>query len=138
MTKVKEIMNSAVESVSPSDTIAEVAQKMTDSSLQVLPVCKDGRFRGIITESDIVSYLVAKDYDPGHECAESIMTNHIPKVPAGSDIIDAAKIMANHGISYLPVVGNGGKFVGLLTIGDLARESLALASIVLASLKKDI
>ena len=137
MPKVKEIMTDGVKPVSPSDTIAEVAQKMTDSALQVLPVCKNGRFSGIITESDIVSNFVAKDHDPRHERADSLVINHVPKVSAGSDIVDAARIMANYGISYLPVVNNGGKFAGLLTIGDLVKESLALAIIVLASLKKD-
>ncbi len=137
MTKVKEIMKDDVKSVSPSDTIAEVAQKMTDSTLQVLPVCKNGRFSGIITESDIVSNFVAKDHDPRHERADSLVINHVPKVSAGSDIVDAAKIMANHGICYLPVVNNGGKFAGLLTIDDLVKESLILASLVLTGLKKD-
>jgi len=45
--------------------------------------------------------------------------------------------MANHGICYLPVVNNGGKFAGLLTIDDLVKESLILASLVLTGLKKD-
>ncbi|MFO8100610.1 MAG: CBS domain-containing protein [Dehalococcoidia bacterium] len=136
MTKVKEIITDDVQSVSPTDTIAKVAQKMADSGQRVLPVCQDGKFRGIITESDIVSHLVAKGQAPSRELAESLITNHSPKVSDGTDIVDAARIMADNGICYLPVVGKGGKFSGLLTLGDLVKESLALASIVLASRKQ--
>ena len=132
MAKVEQVMSSTITSVSPASPIIEVAQKMRDFGVSTMPVCEKGKFRGIITDSSIVSKVVASAHNPKREHAKSFMTNGMPKVSVGCDIVEAAKIMASHRVHYLPVVHNGGKFVGLLTLDDLVKESLALASMVLA------
>lgn len=132
MAKVEQIMTNNAATISPSSPIIEVAQKMRDCGQSTMPVCENGKFRGIITESSIVTKVVASAQNPKREHASSLMTNGIPKVSVGCDIVDAAKIMASHRVHFLPVVHNGGKFVGLLTLNDLVKESVALASMVLA------
>ncbi len=136
MAKVEQVMSSTITSVSPASPIIEVAQKMRDFGISTMPVCEKGKFRGIITDSSIVSKVVASAHNPKREHARSVMTNGMPKVSVGCDIAEAAKIMASHQVHYLPVVHNGGKFVGLLTLDDLVKESLALASMVLARTEK--
>ena len=136
MTKVEHVMSSTITSVSPSSPIIEVAQKMRDFGISTMPVCENGKFRGIITDSSIVSKVVASAHNPKREHARSLMINGMPKVSIGCDIAEAAKIMARNQVQYLPVVHNGGKFVGLLTLDDLVKESLALASMVLAKTDK--
>ena len=105
---------------------------MTCSDLSVVPVCENGKLRGLIMEKSIVSTIAAYTSDLKRQSAESIMTTDIPKVSSGCDIVEAAKIMASHRIRYLPVVKNGGKLVGILTLDGLVKESLVLASMVLA------
>lgn len=136
MAKVEQVMSSTITSVSPASPIIEVAQKMRDFGISTMPVCEKGKFRGIITDSSIVAKVVASAHNPKREHARSLMTNSMPKVSVGCDIAEAAKIMASHRTHYLPVVHNGGKFVGLLTLDDLVKESLALASMVLAKIEK--
>lgn len=132
MARVEEIMLRNVASVSPSAPIIEVAQKMRDCGIGTIPVCENGKLRGMITERSIVSKTVAYAHNPKRERAKSLMSNNGPKISLGSSTTDAAKIMATHRVCCLPVVHNGGKFVGLLTLNNLVNESPALASMVLA------
>jgi len=83
--------------------------------------------------------LIATGIDPACERVSSVICNHLPIVPPGADIVEAAKIMVNNGVRELPVAQNG-RLVGLLTLDVLARNNPALAALVFsktAKLKKD-
>ena len=133
MAKVEDIMTNDLASVNPSTPIVEVAQKMRDNGLSTIPVCENGKLRGLITEKSIVAKIVAAGHNPKRERAETLMVNGGPKVSYGCDAVEAAKIMANHGVRCLPVVQNGGKLVGILTLDDIVKESMVLATMVLAT-----
>lgn len=130
MKKVQEIMESNPIQVSPSTTVIEVARQMTAHKLEVVPVCANGKLKGVITEADIISGIVASAQNPKRQEAKSLMHNELPKISPGADAFTAAKLMARHRIHYLPVVQNG-KMKGLLTLDHLVEESLAAASLVL-------
>lgn len=132
MAKVEDVMRSDIVTVSPATPVVEVAQKMRDHALRIIPVCENGKFRGVITEGAIVSRIVAGGQNPKRERAGALMVNGVPKIPLGCDVLEAAKLMSSHGVWCLPVVQNGGRFMGLLTIDDLVRESMVLASMALA------
>lgn len=130
MAKVREIMTRDFVSVKPSAPIIEVAQKMRDSRAGVIPVCENGKLRGMVSERDIITHIVATAHNPKREHARSLMNNKQPIVSPGEDLIQAAKIMASNGVRVLPVAQNA-RLLGLFTLHDLARESLALAATVL-------
>jgi CBS domain-containing protein len=52
--KVSEIMTEDVISVSPGQTVREVATLMADRNVNRVPVAEDGRLVGIVTRGDIV------------------------------------------------------------------------------------
>ena len=130
MAKVGETMTRDFVSVLPSAPIVEVAQKMRDSATGVIAVCENGKFRGIVTERGIISHTVATAHNSKRECARALMKSDQPIVSPGEEITQAAKVMVNRGVRVLPVAQNR-KLLGLFTLDDLARESLALAAIVL-------
>lgn len=51
--------------------------------------------------------------------ASNIMTTNVVSVPATATVLEAAALMAKHHISGLPVVGEDGKIVGLVSESDL-------------------
>ena len=129
MLKVKDIMTREFVSVPPSTPIIEVAQKMRNSRTGVIPVCDKGKFRGVITERDIVIGIVANACNPKREHARSLINIHHPIISPGEEIMQAAKVMVNHGVRALPVAQSG-RLLGLFTLDDLARESLTMAAVV--------
>ena len=130
MLRVRDIMNKDVVYVAPSAPVTEVARKMRDWGVGVAVVCERGEFCGVITERDVVG-LVAAERNPQREYAGSLVAPDLPMISDSEEVVQAAQAMINRGVRVLPVAQNQ-RFVGLLTLDDLARECLALGAAVLA------
>ena len=130
MSKVCEIMQRDTFSVDPKTSILEVARRMNSGKTEIVTVCDNGKYRGIVTREDIISCIASGNLSPKRQSAGSLMHNGLPMISPGTDVIDAAKIMARRGAQYMPVVQNG-KLVGLLTLDALLYESPALAVVVM-------
>lgn len=131
MSKVKDVMTGEVPCVSPSTHVFMVAHEMNASGGGIIVVCHNEKFLGVVTQRDVVGY-VADALDPWRETAGTLMKNHHPVISPGDEILEAAKVMVNSGVHALPVV-QGERLVGLLTIYNLAQESLPLAALVFAN-----
>lgn len=55
--------------------------------------------------------------------AKDVMSTHMVTVGPGHSILHAAQIMLDSKVSGLPVVGDTGKLIGVLTEGDLIRRT---------------
>ena len=121
---VQEIMNKQVISVSPEDSAASAARLLARYNIGSVPVCtKDGQLKGIVTDRDIVLRCVAADSDPNQTPIREIMSRSIVTAAPEDDVTGVSRQMAQSQIRRLPVVGQGGKVVGMVSLGDLAKCS---------------
>jgi CBS domain-containing protein len=121
MAKVREIMATIVGALSPSNTIAEVAQQMRQLNVGSIPLIQDDRLVGVITDRDIVLRVVADGLDPHQERADLHMSRDPITIAPDASVDEAAQVMARAQIRRLPVV-EGGRLVGYLALGDLALQ----------------
>ena len=121
MPYLRDIMTTNVDYVTPLDNVFEVAVKMNNDNVGIIPVCEDGTLLGVITDRDLVVDGIAEKH-PGSTKVTDIM--HGDVVTANPDTTDeeAAALMAQHQIRRLPVLENG-KLVGIVSLGDLAITS---------------
>lgn len=131
MGKVSEVLGKDDHVVSPATPVSEVARLMAQHRMAVMPVCENGKFKGVITNQQIISRTVALGQNPRQQRAASLMVTDMPRTTPGADLMEAAQVMAKHALWYLPVVHNG-KFIGIVSIDDLAKSSLAAAAVVIA------
>lgn len=117
--KIRDIMTKDVTALSPSATIAEVAQNMRLLNVGSVPLVDEGRLVGVITDRDIVIRVVADGLDPHLEQASLHMTRDPLTVTPDTSIDEAAALMAREQIRRLPVIEQG-RLVGYLALGDLA------------------
>ncbi len=128
MTTVREIMESRVVSINPSTPIVEVARLMKVMRTGVVAVCDNGKFRGIITQGDLVNVLATAG-EPLRESAGSMMRKNWPIISPDDDILRAADVMVDKSVHVLPVVDNG-KLLGLFSLDNLAQKSRGVAAVV--------
>ena len=121
--KVRDVMTSSVEWVAPDTSVVEVAQLMKKDDVGSIPICKDNRLIGIITDRDIVLKVVAVGGNTNKMTAKEIMTKDVTFVSADQDVHEAADLMSKYQIRRLPVLEKG-NLVGILAIGDLAIEKI--------------
>jgi CBS domain-containing protein len=121
--RVKDVMIDKVISVDSSSTLAEAAQLMRDGNIGVLPVVEGGRLRGLLTDRDIVIRAVARGADARVTRVADCATTEVVSAKPEWSAEDASEAMARHQIGRLPVVDEGGRLVGIVTLSSLALRS---------------
>lgn len=116
---LREIMTKDIATVTLKDNVYEVACKMRDWNVGVIPVVNEKNdVIGVITDRDIVIRGLAEKHE-GSTATEVVMTSDIVLGQPGMTVDEAAKIMAQHQIRRLPVVEKG-KLVGIVALADMA------------------
>lgn len=119
---IKECMCNSICYCKPDSTIGEVAKSMNHNHIGCMPVCDDSNnLVGIITDRDIVLRAIANNKDNNTKVSE-IMTVNTISCDSKTELIDASKTMRKEQIRRIPVTENG-KLVGILTLGDLAKNA---------------
>jgi CBS domain-containing protein len=121
--KIKDIMSKDVEIVSPDTLLHEVAKKMQLSDCGSVLVAKDDRLIGVITDRDLALRCVAESHHPEKTTAEQVMTKEILYCRDSDDLEDVALNMTKSKVRRLPVLDEGKRLVGIVSLGDLATHS---------------
>jgi CBS domain-containing protein len=121
MPVAREHMSRDLLSVSPGDSLSEVAQRMVDRDVGAVLVMDGGELSGILTERDVLQAVAA-----GIE-AETVVADWMTRDPETMGPDDttqhAAVLMIHGGFRHLPLV-EGSDVVGMLSIRDLMRVVL--------------
>jgi acetoin utilization protein AcuB len=129
---VKDFMTPSPEVVTPEITVPEAAQIMKKGGFRRLPVVKEDRVVGIVTDRDLkeampsdanslsiweLNYLISK------LTVGEIMTRDPITVSDTLPLQAAAKLMLEHKVGGLPVEREG-RLVGIITVTDVLRAFL--------------
>jgi CBS domain-containing protein len=106
--------------ISTRSTVASAAKIMSSSNISCLIVVDDGRFSGIVTETDVLKKAVAAGHNFQKMKVEQIMSSPVRSVPHDLSVMEASRIMEVENIRRL-VVLEAGKPVGIITQTDMVR-----------------
>lgn len=117
--KVKEIMTKDVASLTPTDTVEQAAQLMSQYNVGSIPVCRNQQIVGIVTDRDVAIRSAAQGESIKSQKISDIMTTNPVVCDSNTDIKDAARIMSERQIRRLPIVENNA-LIGIVSLGDIA------------------
>jgi len=121
--KISECMSKDVCFVKPDCKLFDAARIMCENHIGCIPVCNEERaVVGIITDRDILLRAVACDKATKTTPVSEIMTTNVYTCRSEKEITEAQNLMAQNQIRRVPVVDDSNKVVGILTMGDLARN----------------
>ncbi|HML75777.1 MAG TPA: CBS domain-containing protein [Anaerohalosphaeraceae bacterium] len=118
--KVRDIMSSPVETIDVGESVVAAARKMKSHDIGVLPVMKNNRVIGMITDRDIVLRIVAEKEDPAQVSVGTVMTLNTVCCSEETDIEEAARLLEIKQIHRLLVLDKTKAVCGILSVGDLA------------------
>jgi len=108
-------------SVSPGDSLSEVAQRMVDRDVGAVLVMDGSELAGILTERDVLRAVAAGIEE---KTVVSDWMTRDPDTMAPDDTTQQAAVLMIHGgFRHLPLM-EGGDVVGMLSIRDLMRVVL--------------
>jgi len=120
--RVKDYMTRDVATVSPDETVGEVARRIAESDEHSgFPVCERRRVEGFISARDL---LLADDDDPIFK----IMATELLVAHPDMKVNDAARVILRSGIQKLPVVDDAGNLVGIISNADVIRSQIERAT----------
>jgi CBS domain-containing protein len=114
-------MSRDVRLANPDLSIREAAKIMADIDAGVLPVGENDRLVGMITDRDIVVRGVAEGRTDDATIAE-VMSHEVLYCYDDEDLNDVARNMGNVKVRRLPVVNRDKRLVGIISLGDVARN----------------
>ena len=120
--KVSEVMTSDVQTVSPDQSAREAASFMLRAEAGSIPVTEGNKVIGMITDRDIAVRGVAEGRGPDTPVRD-LMTDHIICARQDDDVHDVAQRMSQEQVRRLPVLDDNDQLCGIVSLGDLARES---------------
>jgi CBS domain-containing protein len=121
MTTAREIMTRDATCVGENETVADAARKMAQLDVGSLPICgEDDRLKGMVTDRDIVTQVIAMGRDPKNVRAGDLGQGKPITIGADDDAGEILSTMASHKVRRLPVI-DGHRLIGIVAVADVAR-----------------
>ena len=118
MAQIRDIMQKNVITIEHNKTAHDAACLISEKDISFLVIMKDDVPIGVLTESDFVKRLSARDKKASEVIISEIMSNKFRWVNPETEIEDAIQKMLNNNIRRLLILDDN-KLVGVLTQTDL-------------------
>lgn len=129
---VAEVMNKAVIVMDIKSDISAIAREMVSHRAGSIIVTDNGLAMGIITERDLVKYIVAQNRKSGEVNASEVLSTPLMTVDPATSIDKASRIMLKANIKRLPVIENG------VIIGVISNTDILIVTPGLNTILKDL
>jgi CBS domain-containing protein/anti-sigma regulatory factor (Ser/Thr protein kinase) len=122
--KIQEVMTREIKTVASTTQIAEVLDLFREARISGAPVVADDELVGVISIEDLINALRDLGRSELKSVVADYMTTDVITVNSFDPIVEALKLFTKTRLGRLPVVGEAGQLVGMLTKGDITRGLL--------------
>ena len=141
MKSVAEILRSKphalVYSVSPETSVLDAIKLMAEKGIGALVVLQNGRLAGIVSERDYARKVALLERSAFSAQVSEIMTVEVITVGPSQTAQECMQLMTDRHLRHLPVMAEG-ELIGLLSIGDLVKETIAEQASLIQQLEQYI
>ncbi len=120
--KVRDGMVTDLVTASPWETAAEVARKMRDYKVGCVLIANEGKLLGLITDREITIKCVAEGWNPQTTRIEEMMIRNPYTIAPDFEMAEAARLFGQQKVRRFPVVEDGQKLLGILSVADVAPD----------------
>jgi CBS domain-containing protein len=122
--RVKEVMTTDVKHCGADTNLAAAAKIMWDGDCGAVPVTDErGRVIGVITDRDICIAAATRPRTEGEIPVKEVISKQLYTCAPGDDVRAALDTMKARKVRRLPVVEQGGRLAGIVSIHDIALQS---------------
>lgn len=116
---IGEMCTKPVVTVSSKVSVHEAARLMRKKNVGALVVVDSSKPRGILTDRDIATGVVAQGRDPMTTTVGEVMRRDPTVIREDQGLFDAVRLFDAKGVRRLPVVSKSGKLIGIVAMDDL-------------------
>lgn len=119
--ELRDVMTEHPTVLTADQTLTDAARAMRDQNIGNVLVERDGQLAGILTDRDLVVRAVANGKGPDTALSD-VLEGELHSVSVDTSVDDVISLMSDKAIRRVPVT-DGGKAVGIVSIGDLAVQN---------------
>lgn len=117
--RLEDVVVRKVVTISPEACTRDAIHLMEEKSTSCLVVMVEGRIEGILTSRDVIQRVVARGLDPSGVTVGEIATHPVIVLKPETFLGEAIKVMLQRRIKKIPLVDDGGRLVGLISLSDI-------------------
>lgn len=120
--KIYEAMTENPITLQPESTVFQAVKTMVSRNIGSILVIEKGELKGILTEKDVLSRVLAKELDIKTTKLKDVMSKPVITIEDKVDLVEASELMKKKNIRRLAVLNTDGKLVGIISSDDIARS----------------
>ena len=121
-------------SIAPEASIYDAVSLMVEQGIGALLVMEGEQLRGIVSERDYARKVILAGKSSRETPVSDIMTTAVLCAKLEQTVEQCLALMTDKRIRHLPVA-EGGRVVGLVSIGDLVKEIIAEQQFIIEQLE---
>jgi CBS domain-containing protein len=112
-------------SIAPESSVLEALKLMAKHDVGALLVMQGERLVGIFSERDYARKVILKGKSSSNLPVSEIMTDKVIYTQIDQTVSQALAIVTEKHIRHLPVLDSNQRVLGVVSIGDLVKETIA-------------
>jgi CBS domain-containing protein len=124
-------------SVVPDDSVITALELMAKHDVGAILVVEGDQLAGIFSERDYARKVILQGKSSKDTKVREIMTDKVIYAKPAQTVDECMAIMTDKRIRHLPVMDNG-KLAGIVSIGDLVKETISEQAFVIKQLENYI
>jgi CBS domain-containing protein len=132
-----ETKGAAVISVSPDSNVLDALKLMASREIGAVLVVEGARLVGIMSERDYARKVILRGKSSQDTKVREIMTERVMYARPDQTLPELMALMTNKRVRHLPVLEND-RLVGVLSIGDLVKETISEQEFIIRQLENYI
>ena len=124
-------------SISPDATVFEAIELMAEKNIGALLVTSNDKLVGVISERDYTRKVALKGKSSRETKVSEIISSPIVSATPDHSLEECMRLMTSNRVRHLPVL-DGGRLVGIVSIGDLVNWTISAQDAAIEQLKSYI
>lgn len=124
--------------VAPGDTVFHALSVMAKNDVGALLVLDGGQLVGIFSERDYARKIILQGKSSKETLVREIMSDRVAYVTPNATLDECMALMTNKHFRHLPILNEDGSVAGIVSIGDLVKETISSQQFLIAELERYI
>ena len=125
-------------SVAPDDSVFSALELMAKHDIGAVLVMRDGQLAGIFSERDYARKVILLGKSSRETAVKEIMTEKVLYALPEQTTDQAMALMTDKHIRHLPVLNASKQVIGMVSIGDLVKETISQQAFLIQQLEQYI
>lgn len=125
-------------SVSPDDMVFSALELMAKHDIGAVLAMRDGLLAGILSERDYARKVILLGKSSRETKVQEIMTEKVLYALPTQTVDEAMAMMTEKHIRHLPVLDADKRVIGMVSIGDLVKETISQQAFLIKQMEQYI